>query len=65
VTPQEIADAASMRPRRAPRSCICMRANPKTGQPDQSPEAFRTVPENHQAAFPTALINLTTGGAPT
>jgi len=40
------------------------RPQPEDRQPDQSPDAFCAVPENHQAAL-HCVIKLTTGGAPT
>ena len=47
---EEIADAAIGPPRPAPPSCICTRATPKTGRPDQTPEAFARFPAAYQAA---------------
>jgi uncharacterized protein (DUF849 family) len=63
VTPEEIADAA-VRAAEAGAAIVHLHArDPKTGKPDQSPEAF--------AAFLPAIkrrsdvvVNLTTGGAP-
>ncbi len=53
-----------MPPRRAPRSCICMRAIPKDGRPSPDPAVFmQFLPRIKQAT--DAVINITTGGAVT
>jgi len=63
VTPQEIADAASMRPKRVPPSCICTPAIPnRPARPE--PGSLRAVLKNHKQRS-NCVINLTTGGAPT
>ncbi len=63
VTPEEIADAA-VGAAEAGASIIHLHArDPKTGKPDQTPEAFaRFLPQIKQRT--SAVINLTTGGAP-
>ncbi|MBR1222586.1 3-keto-5-aminohexanoate cleavage protein [Bradyrhizobium sp. U87765 SZCCT0131] len=64
VTPEEIADAA-IEAAEAGAAIVHLHArNPKTGQPDQSPEAFapflKVIKQRSDC-----VINLTTGGAPT
>jgi uncharacterized protein (DUF849 family) len=63
VTPEEIADAA-VGAAEAGAAIIHLHArDPKTGKPDQTPEAFgRFLPRIKQAT--NAVVNLTTGGAP-
>lgn len=63
VTPEEIADAA-VGAAEAGAAIIHLHArDPKSGRPDQTPEAFgRFLPRIKQAT--NAVINLTTGGAP-
>ena len=64
VTPQEIADAA-LGAAEAGAAVVHLHArNPKTGQPDQSPEAFLPFVKVIKQAS-NVVINLTTGGAPT
>ncbi len=64
VTPQEIADAA-IGAAEAGAAIVHLHArNPKTGQPDQSPEAFAPFLKIIKQRS-NAVINLTTGGAPT
>ncbi|MDB5559800.1 MAG: 3-keto-5-aminohexanoate cleavage protein, partial [Enterovirga sp.] len=64
ITPEEIADAA-IGAAEAGAAIVHLHArNPKTGQPDQSPEAFAPflkVIKQRSAA----VINITTGGSPT
>lgn len=64
VTPEEIADAA-VGAAEAGAAIVHLHArNPVTGQPDQSPEAFQKfLPVIKQRT--DAVINITTGGAPT
>jgi uncharacterized protein (DUF849 family) len=64
VTPEQIADAA-IGAVEAGAAIVHLHArNPETGRPDQSPEAFmRFVPRIKQRT--NAVINLTSGGAPT
>src|SRR6202795_300618 len=63
VTPQEIADAA-VDAAEAGAAIVHLHAgNPKTGQPDQSPEAVAPYLKIIKQR-PTCVINLTTGGAP-
>jgi uncharacterized protein (DUF849 family) len=64
VTPEEITDAA-LGAAEAGAAIIHLHArDPKTGQPDQTPEAFaRFLPIIKQRT--NAVLNLTTGGAPT
>jgi uncharacterized protein (DUF849 family) len=64
ITPQEIADAA-IGAAEAGAAIVHLHArNPKTGQPDQSPEAFapflRVIKQRSNC-----VVNVTTGGAPT
>jgi uncharacterized protein (DUF849 family) len=64
ITPQEIADAA-IGAAEAGAAIVHLHArNPKTGQPDQSPEAFapflRVIKQSSNC-----VVNITTGGAPT
>ena len=64
VTPEEIADAA-VTAAEAGAAIVHLHArDPKTGQPDQSPEAFapflKVIKQRSDC-----VINLTTGGAPT
>jgi len=63
VTPEEIAEAA-VGAAEAGAAIIHLHArDPKTGKPDQTPEAFgRFLPRIKQAT--AAVVNLTTGGAP-
>jgi hypothetical protein len=64
VTPQEIADAA-VDAAEAGAAIVHLHArNPKTGQPDQSPEAFAPFLKVIKQRS-NCVINLTTGGAPT
>jgi len=64
VTPQEIADAA-IGAAEAGAAIVHLHArNPKTGQPDQSPEAFAPFLKVIKQRS-NAVINLTTGGSPT
>ena len=64
VTPQEIADAA-VGAAEAGAAIVHLHArNPKTGQPDQSPEAFAPFLKIIKQRS-NCVINLTTGGAPT
>jgi uncharacterized protein (DUF849 family) len=64
VTPQEIADAA-VDAAEAGAAIVHLHArNPKTGQPDQSPEAFEPFLKIIKQRS-NCVINLTTGGAPT
>ncbi|MGL4325196.1 MAG: 3-keto-5-aminohexanoate cleavage protein [Beijerinckiaceae bacterium] len=64
VTPQEIADAA-IGAAEAGAAIVHLHArNPKTGQPDQSPEAFKPFLQVIKQRS-NCVINLTTGGAPT
>jgi uncharacterized protein (DUF849 family) len=64
VTPEEITDAA-VGAAEAGAAIVHLHArDPSTGQPDQSPEAFaRFLPIIKQRT--SAVVNLTTGGAPT
>src|SRR5882724_13207093 len=63
VTASEIADAA-IGAAEAGAAIVHLHArDPKTGKPDQTPEAFaRFLPRIKQAS--RAVVNLTTGGAP-
>src|ERR1700710_3259304 len=64
VTPQEIANAA-VDAAEAGAAIVHLHArNPKTGQPDQSPEAFAPFLKIIKQRS-NAVINLTTGGSPT
>src|SRR5438105_8016677 len=64
VTPQEIADAA-VDAAEAGAAIVHLHArNPKTGQPDQSPEAFAPFLKIIKQRS-NCVVNLTTGGAPT
>ena len=64
VTPEEIADAA-VGAAEAGAAIVHLHArDPKTGQPDQSPEAFAPFLKVIKQRS-NAVINLTTGGAPT
>jgi uncharacterized protein (DUF849 family) len=64
VTPQEIADAA-VEAAEAGAALVHVHArNPVTGQPDQSPEAFEPFLKVIKQRC-DAVINITTGGAPT
>ncbi len=64
VTPEEIADAA-IGAAEAGAAIVHLHArNPKTGQPDQSPEAFAPFLKVIKQRS-NAVINLTTGGSPT
>ena len=64
VTPQEIADAA-VEAAEAGAAIVHLHArNPKTGLPDQSPEAFAPFLKVIKQRS-NCVINLTTGGAPT
>jgi len=64
ITPEEIADAA-VGAAEAGAAVIHLHArDPKTGRPDQTPEAFgRFLPRIKQRT--NAVINLTSGGSPT
>lgn len=64
VTPEQIADSA-IGAAEAGAAIVHLHArDPKTGRPDQSPEAFlRFVPRIKQRT--NAIINLTSGGSPT
>jgi uncharacterized protein (DUF849 family) len=64
ITPQQIADAA-IGAAQAGAAIVHLHArNPETGRPDQSPEAFaRFLPLIRNGC--DAVINITTGGAPT
>lgn len=64
VTPEQIAENA-IGAAKAGAAIVHLHArNPQTGRPDQSPEAFaRFLPTIRQGC--DAIINLTTGGAPT
>ena len=64
ITPEEIADAA-VGAAEAGAAIIHLHArDPKTGKPDQTPEAFgRFLPQIKQRS--NCVVNLTTGGAPT
>ena len=64
ITPEEIADAA-VGAAEAGAAIVHLHArNPQTGQPDQSPEAFAPFLKVIKQRS-NAVINLTTGGAPT
>lgn len=64
VTPEEIADAA-IGAAEAGAALVHVHArNPKTGQPDQSPEAFEPFLKVIKQRS-NCVINITTGGAPT
>lgn len=64
VTPSEIADAA-IGAREAGAAIVHLHArNPKTGRPDQSPEAYEPFLSVIKQRS-DVVINLTTGGAPT
>jgi uncharacterized protein (DUF849 family) len=64
VTPEEIAEAA-IGAAEAGAAIVHLHArNPKTGQPDQSPEAFRPFLQVIKQRS-DCVINITTGGAPT
>ena len=64
VTPEEISDAA-IGAAEAGAALVHVHArNPKTGQPDQSPEAFEPILRVIKQRT-DAVINITTGGAPT
>lgn len=64
VTPEEIADAA-IGAAEAGAALVHVHArNPETGQPDQSPEAFEPFLKVIKQRT-KAVINITTGGAPT
>src|ERR1700760_2058423 len=64
VTPQEIADAA-VDAAEAGAAIVHLHArNPKTGQPDQSPEGFAPFLQVIKQRS-NCVINLTTGGSPT
>ncbi len=64
ITPEEIADAA-VGAAEAGAALVHVHArNPKTGQPDQSPEAFEPFLKVIKQRT-SAVINITTGGAPT
>ena len=64
VTPDEIAEAA-IEAAEAGAAIVHLHArDPKTGKPDQTPEAFvKFLPRIKQTS--NVVINLTTGGAPT
>ncbi len=64
ITPEEIADAA-IGAAEAGAAIVHLHArNPQTGQPDQSPEAFAPFLQVIKQRS-DAVINITTGGAPT
>ena len=64
VTPQEIADAA-IEAAEAGAAVVHLHArDPKTGKPDQSPEAFAPFLKVIKQRS-NCVINITTGGAPT
>jgi uncharacterized protein (DUF849 family) len=64
ITPQEIADAA-IGAAEAGAAIVHLHArNPKTGQPDQSPEAFAPFLKVIKQSS-NCVVNITTGGAPT
>jgi uncharacterized protein (DUF849 family) len=64
VTPEEIADAA-IGAAEAGAALVHVHArNPKTGQPDQSPDAFRPFLKVIKQRS-NCVLNITTGGAPT
>ena len=64
ITAEEIADAA-VGAAEAGAALVHVHArNPKTGQPDQSPEAFETFLKVIKQRT-AAVVNITTGGAPT
>jgi len=64
VTPEEIADAA-IGAAEAGAAIVHLHArNPKTGQPDQSPEAFKPFLKVIKQRS-NCVVNITTGGAPT
>jgi len=64
ITPQEIADAA-VGAAEAGAAIVHLHArNPKTGQPDQSPEAFKPFLKVIKQRS-NCVVNITTGGAPT
>ena len=64
VTPQEIADAATGAAEAGAAIVHLHARDPKTGQPDQSPEAFAPFLKVIKQRS-NCIINLTTGGAPT
>ncbi|MBV8112091.1 MAG: 3-keto-5-aminohexanoate cleavage protein [Hyphomicrobiales bacterium] len=64
VTPQEIADAATGATEAGAAIVHLHARDPKTGQPDQSPEAFAPFLKVIKQRS-NCIINLTTGGAPT
>lgn len=64
ITPEEIADAA-VGAAEAGAALVHVHArNPKTGQPDQSPQAFEPFLKVIKQRA-SAVVNITTGGAPT
>ena len=64
ITPQEIADAA-IEAAEAGAAVVHLHArDPKTGKPDQSPEAFAPFLKVIKQRS-NCVINITTGGAPT
>src|SRR3982074_2998225 len=64
ITPEEIADAAGGAAEAGAAVIHLHARNPKTGRPDQTPEAFgRFLPRIKQRT--NAGINLTSGGSPT
>jgi len=64
ITPEEIADAA-VGAAEAGAALVHVHArNPKTGQPDQSPQAFEPFLKVIKQRT-SAVVNITTGGAPT
>ncbi|MCP1198320.1 3-keto-5-aminohexanoate cleavage protein [Notoacmeibacter sp. MSK16QG-6] len=64
VTPSEISDAA-LEARKAGAAIVHLHArNPRTGQPDQSPEAYEPFLGVIKQSS-DVVINITTGGAPT
>jgi uncharacterized protein (DUF849 family) len=63
ITPDEIADAAVAAAEAGAAVLHLHARDPKTGKPDQTPEAFaRFLPQIKQRT--NAVINLTTGGSP-
>jgi uncharacterized protein (DUF849 family) len=63
VTPREIADAASPRPKRARRSCTSMRAIPSTAIRRRTRSTSANSPDIKRRS--NVVLNFTTGGAAT
>src|SRR6201989_3431450 len=64
ITPDEIADAALGAAEAGAAIVLLPARGPKTGRPDQTPEAFgRFLPRIKQQS--NVVINLTSGGSPT